>query len=100
MALGVSTEQFQLGELDMFFTSQVTRRDDGEIIPAGGVEVSYWPVQGYTFRVRAGAQRVVDDGRSPLTFGLAVTGDALTLEYAFQSFDGDGAGHRFGFSIR
>ncbi|MCY3600227.1 MAG: hypothetical protein OXN85_09695 [Gemmatimonadetes bacterium] len=100
LALGISTESFEVGELDMFLTSQVARRRDGEIIPAGGVEVSYWPVQGYTFRLRAGLQRVVEDKRSPFTFGLAFTGDALTLEYAFQAFDVDGNAHRFGLSFR
>ncbi len=100
LALGISTESFEFGELDMFLTSQVARRRDGEIIPAGGVEVSYWPVQGYTFRLRAGLQRVVEDKRSPFTFGLAFTGDALTLEYAFQAFDVDGNAHRFGLTFR
>ncbi len=98
--LGISTESFEVGELDMFLTSQIARRRDGEIVPAGGVEVSYWPVQGYTFRLRAGLQRVVEDRRSPFTFGFAFTGDALTLEYAFQAFDADGNAHRFGLSFR
>ena len=98
--IGVSTRRFEVGELDMFLTSQVARRRDGQIVPAGGVEVSYWPVQGYTFRLRAGLQRVVEDERSPFTFGLAFTGDALTLEYAFQAFDVDGNAHRFGLSFR
>ncbi|WP_425153270.1 hypothetical protein [Candidatus Palauibacter sp.] len=100
LALGVSTERFEVGELDMFLTSQLLRRRDGEIIPAGGVELSYWPVQGYTFRLRAGLQRVVEDERSPFTFGFAFTGDALTVEYAFQAFDVDGNAHRFGLSFR
>ncbi|WP_420614980.1 hypothetical protein [Candidatus Palauibacter sp.] len=100
LALGISTETFEVGELDMFLTSQIARRRDGEIIPAGGVEISYWPVQGYTFRLRAGLQRVVEDERSPFTFGFAFTGDALTLEYAFQAFDVDGDAHRFGLSFR
>ena len=100
LTIGVSTQRFEIGELDMFLTSQVARRRDGEVIPAGGVEVSYWPVQGYTFRLRAGLQRVVEDQRSPLTFGFAFTGDALTLEYAFQAFDVEGNAHRFGLSFR
>lgn len=100
LALGISTETFEVGELDMFLTSQIARRRDGEIIPAGGVEVSYWPVQGYTFRLRGGLQRVVEDQRSPFTFGFAFTGDDLTLEYAFQAFDVDGNAHRLGLSFR
>jgi hypothetical protein len=99
LVAGVSLESFEVGELDMLVTSQVVRRRDGEIIPAGGLEVSYWPVAGYTFRVRGGVQRT-DDDRSPFTFGAAFTGDDFTLEYAFQPFDGEGSGHRFGIRWR
>ncbi len=107
VALGLTSDEFEVGALDMFFTTQVMRRRDGEVIPAGGVELSYWPLPGYTFRLRAGAQRVVEDRRSPLTFGAAFTGDRLTIEYAYQAFDDDGelgssstGGHRFGFRWR
>jgi len=100
IAAGASTEKFELGPLDMLMTTQVMRRRDGEVIPAGGVEVSYWPVVGYTFRLRGGLQRVVDDARSPFTFGVAFTGDNITIEYAFQSFDGAGNAHRVGVKWR
>jgi len=100
VALGVSCEDFEVGPLDVFLTTQVMRRRDGEFIPAGGLEISYWPVEGYTFRVRGGAQRVVDDERSPFTFGAALTVDNITLEYAFQEFDGEGSTHRFGIRWR
>ena len=93
---GASVEDFELGPLDLLATTQVMRRRDGEFIPAGGVELSYWPVVGYTFRLRGGLQRVVEDDRSPVTFGAAFTGDHITIEYAFQSFDGEGNAHRFG----
>ena len=93
---GVSVEQFEVGEFDMILTSQIMRRRDGEFIPAGGVEVSYWPVQGYTFRIRTGLQRVTEEDRSPFTVGAAFTGDNITIEYAFQSFDERGSAHRFG----
>jgi hypothetical protein len=96
----LSIEQFEVGPLDMFLTSRVTRRRDGEVIPAGGWELSYWPLSGYTFRVRAGVQRVVDDARSPFTVGAAFTGDALTIEWAFQPFDGEGSAHRIGLRWR
>ena len=96
IAVGVSLEQFEAGEFDMILTSQIMRRRDGEFIPAGGVEISYWPVQGYTFRIRTGLQRVTEDHRSPLTVGAAFTGDDITLEYAFQAFDERGRAHRFG----
>jgi len=97
---GVSTRSFPVGPLDMFLTSQVTWRRDGEIVPAGGLEVSYWPVIGYTFRLRAGIQRVVEDERSPFTLGAAFTADDITVEYAFQAFEGEGDAHRFGLRWR
>lgn len=95
LVVGASLGSFQVGELDMLVTSQVARRRDGEIVPAGGLEVSYWPVAGYTFRVRGGLQRT-DDDRSPVTLGAAFSADDFTLEYAFQPFDEGGSGHRFG----
>lgn len=97
---GVSLEEFQVGPLDMHVTSQVARRRDGQYIPAGGVEVSYWPVVGYTFRLRGGLQRVYEDDRSPFTFGAEFTADDIGIEYAFQSFDGEGNAHRFGLRWR
>ncbi len=99
-ALGASTRQVWIGELDMLATAEMRVRRDGEVIPAGGVELSYWPVTGYTFRLRFGAERVVADERSPYTFGAAFTGDAITLEYAFQSFGTARAAHRLGLSFR
>lgn len=93
---GISLDDFQVGPFDMFVTARTTRRRDGQFIPAGGVEISYWPVTGYTFRLRGGLQRVVGDARTPFTFGAAFTGDNITVEYAFQGFDAAGNAHRFG----
>lgn len=100
VALGLSTRSFEAGPLDLFLAAEVARRRDGEVIPAGGVEVSYWPVTGYTFRLRAGLQRVSGDDRSPLTLGAAFTADDFTFEYAWESFDGEGDAHRFGLRWR
>lgn len=93
---GLALEPFEVGPLDLFLTSRVTRRRDGEVIPAGGFELSYWPISGYTFRLRGGAERVAGDERSPITLGGAFTGDHITIEYAFQPFDGEGDAHRVG----
>ena len=100
LSADVSLEEFEVGPLDMFVTARTTRRRDGQFIPAGGVEISYWPLRGYTFRLRGGIQRVVDDQRIPFTFGAAFTGDNITIEYAFQAFDGSGNAHRFGLRWR
>jgi hypothetical protein len=93
---GLSSQDFEVGPFDMAATTQVTRRRDGQYIPAGGVEVAYWPVAGYTFHLRGGLQRVSGDARSPFTLGGAFTGDAITIEYAYQAFDERGNAHRIG----
>ena len=100
VAAGASWESFEVGPLDLLLTSQVERRRDGELIPAGGFELSYWPIQGYTFRFRAGARRTLEEERSPLTLGAAFTGDHITVEYAFRSFGDAGETHRFGIRWR
>ena len=100
LSADLSLDDFQVGPLDMFVTARTTRRRDGQFIPAGGVELSYWPVTGYTFRLRGGMERVVEDERSPFTFGAAFTGDNITIEYAFQGFDASGNAHRFGLRWR
>ncbi len=100
LSADLSLDDFQVGPLDMFVTARTTWRRDGQFIPAGGVELSYWPLTGYTFRLRGGIERVVEDERSPFTFGAAFTGDNITLEYAFQGFDGSGNAHRFGLRWR
>lgn len=96
----IALEEQWVGPLDIAATTSVTLRRDNEVIPAGGVQLSYWPVTGRTFTVRAGVQRVAGDARSPFTFGAALTLDAVTVEYAFQSFDAPGDAHRFGMRWR
>ncbi len=100
VTLGAATDIGQVGPLDVLLATAVTRRRDGEVIPGGGVEVSWWPIQGRTFTGRVGIRRVPDGEASPFTFGFAFTGDNLAVEYAFQAFDVPGASHRFGFRWR
>ena len=95
-SLGLSVQDFEVGPLDMLATARVTRRRDGEVIPAGGVEISYWPVVGYTFRLRGGLQRVSGDARSPFAFGGEFNADDIAIEYAYQAFDATGNAHRVG----
>jgi hypothetical protein len=100
VTLGASTSSRPVGPLDVTATAAVSRRRDGEIIPAGGVEISWWPVIGRTFTGRVGFRRVPDDSASPVTVGLGFTGDSFTIEYGFEGFDGPGAAHRFGIRWR
>lgn len=100
IALAGSFEPEPLGPLDVRAAAAVSRRGDGEIIPAGGVDIRYWPVQGRTFIVRIGARRVPDSPADPLAFGLAFWGDAIAVEYAFQSYTGTEDAHRIGLRWR
>ena len=97
LTLGVGAYGEQVGILDVGFTGAVTYVGD-QAIPSGGVEVGYWPIRGRTFVARIGARRVPEGDASPLSLGFAFWGDNITLEWAFQPVDVDGASgtHRFG----
>ncbi len=96
VTVGASTRRYVVGPLDVLATAAVSRRHDGEVIPAGGLEIAYWPIVGRTFMARVGARRVPDDGASPVTLGFGFRADDLTVEYAFEDFDAAGAAHRIG----
>ena len=97
LTLGVGAYGQQLGIFDLGFTGAVTYVGE-EMIPAGGIEVGYWPIRGRTFVARVGARRVVEGDASPASFGFAFWGDDITLEWAFQPVGVSGASgtHRFG----
>jgi hypothetical protein len=100
VTLAASSRSHQLGPLDLIATAAVSRRRDGDIVPSGGIEISYWPIIGRTFTGRIGFRRVPGDGASPVTLGAAFTADNFTVEYAFEEFDGPGSAHRFGLRWR
>ncbi len=100
VTLGASLQSQEVGPLDVVTTAAVSRRRDAQIIPAGGVEIRYWPVRGRTFVGRVGVRRVPNGGASAVSLGAAFIGDAITIEYAFQDFDGSGAAHRVGIRWR
>ena len=74
------------GPLDYAFYAQMTHRRDWTA-PAGGVEVSYNWIEGYTVTGRVGLRRPEIDAEQPLSFGAALSADRLTVEYAMRLFD-------------
>ena len=100
ITVGISTPTRPIGPLDVVGTTTVNVRRDGEVIPSGGLELSWWPVYGRTFVGRIGLRRVVEDGMSPFTFGAAIHLDDVTIEYSFEDFDAPGASHRIGLNWR
>ncbi len=95
VTLGWSAYGRQVGPLDLGVATAVTRRDDGEFLYGGGVELAYWPVRGRTFVARIGGRTVPEGDASPVTFGGSYWGDVLIVDYAFQPMDGGDGLHRF-----
>ncbi len=100
ITLAASLQSQQVGPLDVVATAAVSRRRDAQIVPAGGLEIGYWPIRGRTFIARVGIRRVPNGGASALSWGAAFIGDAITVDYAFQEFEGSGAAHRVGLRWR
>ena len=100
VTLAGSFEPEAVGPLDLRAVAAVSRRTDGELIPAGGVDVRFWPVQGRTFIARLGASRVPEGAARSWTAGLAFWGDAIAVEYAFRPYEGTSDSHRFGLRWR
>jgi hypothetical protein len=86
-ALGWSSNTRAIGEFDLALYGQVAART-GWISPAGGVELNYGWIEGFSVALRAGARRPDTDSEKPFTIGAAFTGDHLIVEYAHQFFDG------------
>ncbi|MEW5916553.1 MAG: hypothetical protein AB1762_09115 [Gemmatimonadota bacterium] len=74
---------------------------DGEILPALGGQVLYTPLDGWTFTARAGVRRPApNSNQQPITGGLAITLDRLTLDYAIEGVKHGNAVHRIGLRLR
>ena len=88
---------------DIAASAAVSRERDGRIVPAGGAELSYVPLEGWLFQLRAGARR--EEGgptphRQPYTLGATAALDRLALDYAFEAIKGGHVGHRIGIRIQ
>ena len=89
-----------VGPFDVGGVAAVRLLRDGSVVPAAGLEISYWPISGRTFTGRIGVRRIPTGTGRPVTIGFGFTGDRITIEYAFQDFDGSGAAHRVGLRWR
>ncbi|MGH7505459.1 MAG: hypothetical protein ACRELX_07395, partial [Longimicrobiales bacterium] len=92
-----ATRAAAVGPLDVLPAASLSRLPDGTFVPAAGVEVGYWPIQGRTFIARAGIRKPAGEALNPFTLGAGFQGDRIALDWAWASFD-DGATHRI--SIR
>jgi hypothetical protein len=94
-----STRTWPLGPLDLMPAVSVSYMADGRFIPAAGIEVGYWPVQGRTFIARVGVRDPLSDAAEPFTVGAGFSGDRISLDWAWVPFD-DGSSHRLGIRWR
>ena len=95
--LGATSERTWVGPLDLAGTAAVTYRVDGQWIPAAGLEIAWWPLAGRTLVGRLGYRRIPDSvSARDWTAGAAFEGDNLSLEYAYQEYDGYDAAHHIG----
>jgi hypothetical protein len=88
-----------MGPVDVLPVLSLGWEVDGGMVPAGGVEVSYWPVQGRTFTLRLGG-RSAAEGVRPFTAGAGFTGDRLIIDYALVPLEGGRFSHRAGLRWR
>ena len=101
LVLGAGTRgRAPVGPLDIGAALQVAYERGGEIVPGGGVEIAYWPIQRRVFIVRVGAVRVEEGDGLPLTFGAGFEGDRIRVDYGFSDRDPVVGPHRIGVSIR
>jgi hypothetical protein len=97
--LGVATSR-QLGPFDVVATAGLSMLRSDLLRPAGGGELSYSWLDGYSIAVRVGSASP-DVGESSATGGIGFTMDRLTIDYgAESSWSGRGVQHRIGLRIR
>lgn len=87
--------------LDFGALAALSVDQDGEILPGAGGQILYSPLDGWTFSLRAGVRRPAPSSNErPLTGGLALTLDRLTIDYAVEGVKNGDAIHRIGVRLR
>ena len=90
-----------VGPLDLNGTGYLSILEDNSVTGGGGVELSWWPIQGRTFTARAGLRHVPEEASMRVfTLGAGFQGDRLGLDYALVPFDSGVASHRVGLHFR
>lgn len=101
VTLGYGTRPYPIATfVDVAGVWQASVDADGEVRPAGGVELFYVPIEGLSFVARAGARRPLDAGESAFTTGLGVSLDRVSLDYALDPTRDGPVAHRIGIRIR
>ncbi|MEP6495084.1 MAG: hypothetical protein ABJF01_20525 [bacterium] len=96
--LGAATAR-PLGQFDFVGTAAVSVLRSGFWVPAGGAELGYSWLDGYSIALRAGARRPIV-GEGTATAGAGFTMDRLSIDYALETLSGSRIGHRIGLRVR
>jgi hypothetical protein len=87
--------------IDFGAAAALTVDRDGEVLPAAGGQILYSPLDGWTFTARAGVRRPAPlSNQQPVTGGVALTLDRLTIDYAVEGVKHGSAVHRIGVRLR
>jgi len=95
LAIGAAMPRREVGPLDLAATASIAMITGGYFVGGGGTELSYMPLDGFTFAARLG-YRAVEGAESHFTVGGGFVGERVSLDYAWQAPDGTGASHRVG----
>jgi len=98
--LGFAGGGLPVGPVDFAASAALSVRRGGRVSLAGGGEFSYMPIDGVIIAGRLGARVPEADAELPITMGASFTFDRVTVDYAFEPYQGDGSGHRVGLRIR
>jgi hypothetical protein len=89
----------QAGPFDVYGTAALSLLRDDFFAPAGGVEIGYSWLDGYDILLRAGARRP-ERGENPMTAGLGLAIDRISIDYAVEALSGSRFAHRIGLRVK
>jgi hypothetical protein len=84
--------QMQAGEFDLGFATQLSVRNRW-LGAAGGAEIGYGWIEGWSAVIRAGAHRTETSAQRPVSFGGTLNADRLAFDYAVEFFEGNRQAH-------
>jgi len=96
---GLAGYGYSFGWFDLSGTAGVSVLPNGDVLPAGGLEVGYVPMEGYNFMARVGLKRPELAAQQPFSFGVTAALDRFSLEYAYEDWEG-GSAHRLALRVR
>jgi hypothetical protein len=84
--------QMQADGFDLGFATQLSVRNSW-LGAAGGAEIGYGWIEGWSATLRAGAHRTETAAQRPVSFGGTLNADRLAFDYAVELFEGGRYAH-------